>query len=131
MRRWEELRPELDERGVAIVTLCADTPEQIRKGRGKHGLKATMLSDRDLAVTRAYELENRAPMVRPPGLEGLRCVFIRAPQLEDLGTGVEVLARVDDRPVLVREGNVWAATFHPELTPDPRVHALLLSEARA
>jgi 5'-phosphate synthase pdxT subunit len=37
-----------------------------------------------------------------------------------------VLARVDGRPVLVREGNLFAATFHPELTDDPRVHALVL-----
>jgi 5'-phosphate synthase pdxT subunit len=61
-----------------------------------------------------------------PALEGLRCVFIRAPQLEELGPGVEVLARVDGRPALVREGQLLAATFHPELGPDPRVHALLL-----
>lgn len=60
------------------------------------------------------------------GLEGLRCVFIRAPQLRALGPGVEVLARVDGAPVLVRQANRLAATFHPELTDDPRVHALLL-----
>jgi 5'-phosphate synthase pdxT subunit len=61
-----------------------------------------------------------------PGLAGLRCVFIRAPQLKDLGAGVEVLARVDGEPVLVREGNVFAATFHPEITDDARVHRLLI-----
>jgi len=61
-----------------------------------------------------------------PGLAGLRCVFIRAPQLRDLGVEVEVLARVDGRPVLVRRDRIFAATFHPELTDDPRVHGLLL-----
>jgi 5'-phosphate synthase pdxT subunit len=61
-----------------------------------------------------------------PGLDGLRCVFIRAPQLEELGPGVAVLARVDGRPVLVQEGRLLASTFHPELGADPRVHALLL-----
>jgi 5'-phosphate synthase pdxT subunit len=40
-----------------------------------------------------------------------------------------VLARVDGRPVLMRERNVLAATFHPELTPDSRVHALFLDSA--
>jgi 5'-phosphate synthase pdxT subunit len=60
------------------------------------------------------------------GLEGLRCVFIRAPQLRRPGGEVEVLARVDGRPVLVRQGNVFAATFHPELGEDPRVHRLVL-----
>jgi 5'-phosphate synthase pdxT subunit len=64
------------------------------------------------------------------GLEGLRCVFIRAPRLRDPGPGVEVLARVDGEPVLLRQGNVLAATFHPELTDDVRVHALLLGRAR-
>lgn len=63
------------------------------------------------------------------GLEGLRCVFIRAPRLAALGAGVEVLARVDGEPVLVRQGALWAATFHPELTDDPRVHRLLVSPA--
>jgi len=63
-----------------------------------------------------------------PGLAGLRCVFIRAPRLRDLGPGVEVLVRVDGEPVLVRQGHVLAATFHPELTDDPRLHALLLHE---
>lgn len=61
-----------------------------------------------------------------PGLGGLRCVFIRAPQLEDLGPEVEVLAQVASRPVLVRQRNILAATFHPELTDDPRLHRLLL-----
>ncbi len=64
-----------------------------------------------------------------PGLEGLRCVFIRAPRLAEPGPRVEVLARVDGHPVLVREGRVLAATFHPELGTDDRVHGLLLSLA--
>jgi len=61
--------------------------------------------------------------------EGLRCVFIRAPLLSELGAGVEVLARVDGAPVLVRQGRVIACTFHPELGDDPRVHQLLMQEA--
>jgi 5'-phosphate synthase pdxT subunit len=63
----------------------------------------------------------------PAELRGLRCVFIRAPERRDLGPGVEVLARVDGRAVLVRQGNLIAATFHPELTDDTRVHGLLLT----
>ena len=64
-----------------------------------------------------------------PGLEDMRCVFIRAPQLEHPGPDVEVLARVDGRPVLMRQRNVMAATFHPELTSDSRVHEMLLAMA--
>ena len=61
------------------------------------------------------------------GLAGLHAVFIRAPKLTGLGDGVEVLARVDGEPVLVRQGRILAATFHPELTDDVRVHRLLAS----
>jgi 5'-phosphate synthase pdxT subunit len=64
------------------------------------------------------------------GLEGLRCVFIRAPRLREPGPGVEVLVRVDGEPVLVRQGDRLAATFHPELGDDLRVHALLVEAAR-
>ncbi len=60
-------------------------------------------------------------------LKGLRCIFIRAPQLENAGPKVKVLARVDDKPVFVQQGNVLATTFHPELTDDSRVHARLLN----
>jgi 5'-phosphate synthase pdxT subunit len=52
----------------------------------------------------------------------LPLVFIRAPRIQRVGDRVEVLARHRGEPVLVREGNITAATFHPELTSDPRVH---------
>ena len=52
----------------------------------------------------------------------LEMVFIRAPKIERLGGGVEVLARQGADPVLVRDGKVMAATFHPELSDDSRVH---------
>jgi 5'-phosphate synthase pdxT subunit len=60
------------------------------------------------------------------GSEPLEMVFIRAPRIEKVGPGVEVLATRDDYPVLVRNGSVMAATFHPELSADPRVHAEFL-----
>jgi 5'-phosphate synthase pdxT subunit len=63
------------------------------------------------------------------GFEGMRCVFIRAPRLRRPGLDVEVLVRVGGWPVCVRQGNVIATTFHPELTHDPRIHRLLLSLA--
>ncbi|SNR35197.1 pyridoxal 5'-phosphate synthase glutaminase subunit PdxT [Halorubrum vacuolatum] len=51
-------------------------------------------------------------------------VFIRAPLIDDVGGDVEVLATVEGRPVLVRDGPVVASSFHPELTEDPRIHDL-------
>ena len=65
------------------------------------------------------------------GPDSLRAVFIRAPWIESHGDGVEVLARVEGHPVAIREGRVLACSFHPELTDDPRVHALLMAMATA
>ncbi len=56
-----------------------------------------------------------------------RAVFIRAPVIEDVGEGVQVLASVDDDPVLVRQGSHLASTFHPEMTGDNRVHKLFVA----
>jgi 5'-phosphate synthase pdxT subunit len=60
------------------------------------------------------------------GGEPLEMVFIRAPRIENVGKDVEVLAKRGDDPVLVRQGKVMAATFHPELSDDTRVHAEFL-----
>ncbi|CCG03225.1 pyridoxal 5'-phosphate synthase glutaminase subunit PdxT [Blastococcus saxobsidens] len=71
------------------------------------------------------------------GVDGgpLQAVFIRAPWVEEAGPGVEVLGRVvggaaDGRIVAVRQGNVVATSFHPELTGDRRVHALFVDVVR-
>ncbi|HEY6671928.1 MAG TPA: pyridoxal 5'-phosphate synthase glutaminase subunit PdxT [Solirubrobacterales bacterium] len=63
------------------------------------------------------------------GEEPLRAVFIRAPWVEDGGPGVEVLAEVGGHPVAVRDRNILAVAFHPELTDDSRVHALFMAIA--
>ncbi len=60
-----------------------------------------------------------------------RGVFIRAPVVNAVGEGVEVIARLDDgRPVAVRESHMLATAFHPELTGDSRVHELFLNIVR-
>ena len=56
----------------------------------------------------------------------LRGVFIRAPRIRDVGDGVDVLGELDGEPVLVRDGRLLLASFHPELTDDLRVHELFL-----
>jgi 5'-phosphate synthase pdxT subunit len=58
--------------------------------------------------------------------EPVRAVFIRAPWVEHVGPGVEVLAEVDGHPVLAREGRFLVAAFHPELTDDTRLHEKFL-----
>ncbi|HKH26132.1 MAG TPA: pyridoxal 5'-phosphate synthase glutaminase subunit PdxT [Acidimicrobiia bacterium] len=63
------------------------------------------------------------------GLDGgFPGVFIRAPIVERVGEAVEVLAVHDGQPVLLRQGAIWAATFHPELSGDLRLHQRFLTE---
>ena len=61
------------------------------------------------------------------GGEPVHAVFIRAPFVERVGAGVEVLATVDGHPVCCREGPVVVTAFHPELADDPRIHESFLS----
>ena len=61
------------------------------------------------------------------GDEPLRAVFIRAPWVERHGPGIEVLASYEGHPVAIREGSVLASAFHPELTDDPRFHAIFMA----
>jgi 5'-phosphate synthase pdxT subunit len=62
--------------------------------------------------------------------EPLRGVFIRAPRVVDAGPDVEVLAALDGEPVLLRQGRIIVAAFHPELTDDTRVHEQFLELVR-
>ena len=125
---WEPLR-EFAASGRPVFGTCAGA---ILLARQVERSPVATLGLLDVvAVRNAYgtQVDSFATEVDPdaaPGLAGLRCVFIRAPQLRPRSPAVEVLARVDGLPVLVREGNLFAATFHPELTDDPRVHALVL-----
>jgi 5'-phosphate synthase pdxT subunit len=67
-----------------------------------------------------------------PGLdEPVHAVFIRAPWIEELGPGVEVLAEVDGHPVAAREGEMTVVAFHPELSGEQRLHAQFLERVRA
>jgi 5'-phosphate synthase pdxT subunit len=61
------------------------------------------------------------------GEEPLRAVFIRAPWVERTGEDVEVLATWEGHPVAIRGGSVLASSFHPELTDDPRFHAIFMA----
>jgi pyridoxal 5'-phosphate synthase pdxT subunit len=61
----------------------------------------------------------------------IHAVFIRAPWVEEVGEGVEVLAEVDGHPVAVRQGNVLAVAFHPELSGDLSLHEWLVDRVHA
>lgn len=62
--------------------------------------------------------------------ECVRAVFIRAPWVAEAGPEVELLAEVDGHPVAVRQGNVLAVSFHPELAGEPRLHERFLAGVR-
>jgi pyridoxal 5'-phosphate synthase pdxT subunit len=91
----------------------------------------TSLAAMDITVERnAYGRQiDSAILTAPTKLEGapLEMVFIRAPRITRTGPHVETLATRDGFPVLVREGHLLAATFHPELSSDTRVHQLFLN----
>ena len=88
----------------------------------------------DIAVERnAYGRQNDSVILNTettlPG-GPMEMVFIRAPRIARLDPGIEVLARRNSDPVLIRSGRILAATFHPELSDDRRVHQLFLSIVR-
>jgi 5'-phosphate synthase pdxT subunit len=88
----------------------------------------------DITVQRnAYGRQNdSAILTSETSLPGgpLEMVFIRAPRITRLGPNIETLATRDDSPTLIRQGNLLAATFHPELSEDTRVHQLFLDIVR-
>ncbi|MEU1624608.1 pyridoxal 5'-phosphate synthase glutaminase subunit PdxT [Streptomyces sp. NPDC020096] len=90
----------------------------------------------DMTVRRnAFGRQNESfeAAVEIAGVEGGPCegVFIRAPWVESVGAGVEVLARLQDETIVaVRQGNLLATSFHPELTGDHRVHGLFAEMVR-
>ena len=96
--------------------------------------KQASLGVLDIAVARnAYGRQiDSAILTAETKLAGgpLEQVYIRAPRIERAGPAVEVLATRDEHPVLVRQGRAMAATFHPEMTPDLRVHAEFLKLVR-
>jgi pyridoxal 5'-phosphate synthase pdxT subunit len=88
----------------------------------------------DLEVSRNAYGRQVASFEADLELEGegkpLRGVFIRAPRVADVGPAVEVLAELDGEPVLLRDGKLLVASFHPELTDDARVHERFLELVR-
>jgi pyridoxal 5'-phosphate synthase pdxT subunit len=75
----------------------------------------------------SFEADVAVPAI---GAEPVRAVFIRAPQVTGVEPSVEVLAETEAGPVLVRQGSMLAATFHPELTEDRRIHELFVGMTR-
>jgi 5'-phosphate synthase pdxT subunit len=131
LHRHELEKPiqEFAEAGGAILGTCAGAILLSRESRN-HPVPTLGLIDVE-AERNAYGTQLDS-FIAPAGADsskrfvGMECVFIRAPRLRAVGPEVEVLARVDGEPVLIRQGKRFACTFHPELTEDLRVHEVLL-----
>ena len=119
--------------GVPVLGTCAGLillATEVLDGRPDQRCLGAL----DVAVRRnafGRQVESFEADLEVEGLEGGRfpAVFIRAPVVERSGGDVDVLARVDGRPVLCRQGSVLAAAFHPELSEDLRLHRMFLDQA--
>lgn len=87
------------------------------------GLDATVVRNAYGRQAESFEADLAVKGLDAP----FRAVFIRAPVVERSGADVEVLAQVDGRPVLVRQGSILASSFHPEMTGDWRIHQMFLA----
>ncbi|MBI3932623.1 MAG: pyridoxal 5'-phosphate synthase glutaminase subunit PdxT [Acidobacteria bacterium] len=129
---WFDALARFHGEGGALFGTCAGAILLAREVRGPAQPSLGLL---DAVVERnAYgrQVESFETTLDAPALGGsIGGVFIRAPRLRALGPAVEVLARHDGEPVLVREGSVLAATFHPEIAGEARVHRLFVESARA
>jgi pyridoxal 5'-phosphate synthase pdxT subunit len=116
--------------GGALFGTCAGA---IVMARDVKGPEQKSLGLMDMTVVRnAYGRQLSSDVFLLPTKlkdEPLEMVFIRAPQIEKIGAVVEVLAERDGKPVLVEQGRMMAATFHPELTEDTTIHERFLKLA--
>jgi len=107
--------------GAILLATEVENPRQA-------GLGAIDIGIRRNAYGRQLDSSIREGRFRPgqAGASPLEMVFIRAPRIERVGAGVEVIATEGADPVAVRQGRAMAATFHPELSEDTRVHQAFL-----
>lgn len=127
---WFEALRRFHREGGVLLGTCAGAILLAREVRGPSQPSLGLL---DAAVERnAYgrQVESFEAELETTGLGGaMRGVFIRAPRFAATGPEVEVLGRLQGEPVLVLQGRVLAATFHPEITGDDRLHRLLVGLA--
>ncbi len=126
----EEVRRRVEEGSLAVFGTCAGAIWLSREILGYP--EQPRLGVLDVAVERnafGRQVESFEEDLEVRGLGPFHGVFIRAPAFRHLGEGVEVLAELKGLPVLVRQGKILASAFHPELTPDPRLHRYFLDLA--
>jgi 5'-phosphate synthase pdxT subunit len=114
--------------GMPVFGTCAGMillASEILDGRSdQRSFSAIDISVRRNAFGRQFESFESTIATDVGDFQG---VFIRAPRIERVGADVQVLGSIGDEPVLVRQGNVLAASFHPELSNDARLHEYFVS----
>ncbi|ATD80459.1 MULTISPECIES: pyridoxal 5'-phosphate synthase glutaminase subunit PdxT [Desulfovibrio] len=130
LNEWQMLQPlrERIEQGMPVYGSCAglillcrviENSDQPRLGV----LDATVRRNAFGRQVDSFETDLAMPEIGP---EPVPAVFIRAPVITGVGPGVKVLAEVKGQAVAVRQNNILATSFHPELTPDTRLHGYFL-----
>ena len=108
--------------GAILLASEVENPKQAGLGAIDIGIRRNAYGRQvDSSIREGRLMQEKSP---------IEMVFIRAPKIERVGAGVEVIATEGSDPVAVRQGNVMAATFHPELSDDPRVHRAFLDMVR-
>lgn len=107
---------------AGLILLCRDIENSDQPRLGV--LDATVRRNAFGRQVDSFETNLSIPEI---GADPLPAVFIRAPVITGVGAGVKVLAEVNDQAVAVRQNNILATSFHPELTPDTRMHSYFLS----
>jgi len=97
------------------------------EGSDQPGLRLLNVTVRRNAYGRQIDSFRAAVHTEVPGAESVEAVFIRAPRIVEVGPGVEILAKHGGDPILVRQGSIVGATFHPELSPGAAIHRWFLS----
>jgi len=130
---WETLRDRIED-GMPVLATCAGMI--LLSKTIENVVNQDSLGVLDISVKRngygrqinSFEVDLQIDEIGP---EPFRAVFIRAPKIESICDEVRVLTSYEESPVLVRQGNVLAASFHPELTGDLRIHRYFLKMAEA
>lgn len=128
---WFDALQELARRGASIFGTCAGAILLAREVRGPAQPSLGLL---DAVIERnsyGRQVDSFEARVDAPALGGpVDAMFIRAPRFLELGEAVEVVGTLAGEPVLVRQGNLLAGTFHPELTGSHAVHRFFLAGIR-
>lgn len=108
---------------AGLILLARDIEDGVEGQRTLQALDVTALRNGYGRQVMSFE----GPVTLAAGGADMIGVFIRAPRITRVGDNVEILARLGDEPVAVRSGSIMAATFHPELTDDDRLHEVFLA----